>query len=619
VAVERPGPPPSAEARSVLDRVAQEAQWRREVYVEDQPQLTLRAVVTGALIGGVLGISNLYVGLKAGWAMGIAITACVLSTALWHALSRLGLSRSPMHLLEQNCMQSTASAAGYPTGAILVTAVPAWAMISGQELSAWWLVTWTILLSSLGLLLALPFKRQLLHYEDLPWPSSVAAAQTLRTLHAEGSRAVSQARQLFGAALLSAVARWFMGADFRWWKLPALVEVLPVPGRLVGLPLTQWTVGLDLGPVIVGAGALLGLRTALSLIVGSTIAFVVVGPAMHASGMLVEVGFREVLMSFALWGGASLMLTASIAALLLQWRVLVRGARGLRALGPRRSAVEDPVADVEVPGRVVIIGVLALTALVAWVGQVGLGMAWWVSVAAVAMALLATLVASRATAETDITPVGSMGKVAQLTLGILRPANAATNLLGASIVSTSAVSGADLLTNLKCGRLLGANPRRQTIAQWLGILAGTAVVVPAYKLLVPTVDSLGNRGFPAPAAQAWRAVAELLAGGLGTLEPSARLALVVGAILGIVLALIGHLWPRIASHLPSPIALGMGMVIPFSTSAGFLLGAWVAWAFHRRRSVSQDDATGPVVSVSSGMIAGDSLVGVLLAILFAAA
>ncbi len=594
-----------------------EARWRRDVYVDGCVQLTWRAVLTGALIGGVLGISNLYVGLKAGWAMGVAITACVLSTALWRAFARWGVSRSPMRLLEQNCMQSTASAAGYPTGAILVTAVPAWAMISGQEPSPWWLAAWTILLSTLGLLLALTFWRPLLHRENLPWPSSVAAAQTLRTLHAEGSRAVRQARQLFGAALISGAVRWCMGASFSWWRVPPLVEVLGGGGRLAGVPSSQWTVGIDIGPVIVGAGALLGLRTGISLVLGSAAAFLVVGPWMHALGLLQEVGFREVLMSFALWGGAALMLTTSVASLLLQWRVLWRGAQGLRALRSQGSGGTDPLNGLEVPGRWIAVGILGLGILVAWAGEVGLGMAWWVSVIAVAMALVATLVAARATAETDITPIGSLGKVTQLGLGALQPADAGVNLLGTSIVTTSAISGADLLSNLECGRRLGAHPRHQTLAQFLGIVAGTAVVVPVYRLLVPTVESLGDRGFPVPAAQAWRAVAEVLSRGVDSLEPSARFALAAGAILGILLALLGHLLPRVARWLPSPMALGMGMVIPFSTSAGFLVGAFGAWLLRRRGRRDAEIAEEGVLAISSGMIAGDSLVGVLLAVLFA--
>jgi uncharacterized oligopeptide transporter (OPT) family protein len=339
---------------------------------------------------------------------------------------------------------------------------------------------------------------------------------------------------------------------------------------------------------------------------------------MHAQGVLGEVGYREILMSFALWGGASLMLTASVAGLLLQWRVLIRGARGLGAIS-RLYRGRDPLADIDVPLRAVVAGVLVLSPLVAWVGWVGLHMAWWVSLVAVGMSLLATLVAARATAETDITPVGSLGKVTQMGMGAIAPGNAATNLLGTSIVTTSAVSGADLLSNLKCGHLLGGNPRKQSLAQWLGILAGTAVVVPAYKLIVPTVSALGDRGLPAPAAQSWRAVAEVLSGGLSTLEPSARLALTLGAMVGVLLAVVAHLRPNWARRLPSPISLGMGMVIPFSTSAGFFLGAAAGWMMQRRRGPAQSEAEDPVVSISSGMIAGDSLVGVLLAILFAMA
>jgi uncharacterized oligopeptide transporter (OPT) family protein len=222
-------------------------------------------------------------------------------------------------------------------------------------------------------------------------------------------------------------------------------------------------------------------------------------------------------------------------------------------------------------------------------------------------------VAARAAAETDILPMGSLGKVGQLGYGALRPADVGTNLMGTSIMTTSAASGADLLTNLKCGWLLGANPRRQILAQGLGVLVGAVSVVPIYRILVPDVGALGEGGFPAPAAQAWRAVAEVLAQGLGGLDPTARLALSVGALAGILLSLLGHLAPHLARWTPSPVALGMGMVIPFSMSAGMLVGAGAAALVGRRATDEK------VVAVSSGLIAGDSIVGVLLAILFAAA
>mgnify|MGYP003349574620 CR=1 FL=1 len=77
------------------------------------------------IIGGVMSISNLYVGLKTGWAVGVAITACILSYAIWTCFYALGLARTSMTILENNCMQSTASAAGSSTGSTLATAIGA--------------------------------------------------------------------------------------------------------------------------------------------------------------------------------------------------------------------------------------------------------------------------------------------------------------------------------------------------------------------------------------------------------------------------------------------------------------------------------------------------------------
>jgi uncharacterized oligopeptide transporter (OPT) family protein len=66
----------------------------------------------GSLLGFLLAFTNLYVGLKTGWGLGVAITACIVSFALWNACLKLGLTRTPLSILESNCLQSTASAAG---------------------------------------------------------------------------------------------------------------------------------------------------------------------------------------------------------------------------------------------------------------------------------------------------------------------------------------------------------------------------------------------------------------------------------------------------------------------------------------------------------------------------
>ena len=153
-------------------------------------------------------------------------------------------------------------------------------------------------------------------------------------------------------------------------------------------------------------------------------------------------------------------------------------------------------------------------------GVIFFQIAWWMGIIAVFATFFLALVASRATGETDITPTGAMGKITQLIYGWLAPGNMTTNLMTASLTGGAAIHTADLLTDLKSGYLLGANPRKQLIAQMWGVLAGTLFVVPGYLLLIKP-DEIGTDKWPAPAAQVWAGVAKVLAHGLGAL-PKAR-------------------------------------------------------------------------------------------------
>ncbi len=180
------------------------------------------------------------------------------------------------------------------------------------------------------------------------------------------------------------------------------------------------------------------------------------------------------------------------------------------------------------------------------------------------MTFFLAVVACRATGETDITPIGAMGKITQLFYGVVDPANVTTNLMTAGVTAGAASSSADLLTDLKSGYLLGANPRKQFLAQFLGIFAGALVVVPAFYIIVPSANILGSDRFPAPAAQVWKGVAELLVHGLSSLHPTERWALVIGGIAGILIVLLEGCRRRHA--LSSPLPWGWGW--PLSSRSG---------------------------------------------------
>jgi uncharacterized oligopeptide transporter (OPT) family protein len=234
---------------------------------------------------------------------------------------------------------------------------------------------------------------------------------------------------------------------------------------------------------------------------------------------------------------------------------------------------------------------------------------------AVLMTFFLALVACRATGETDITPGGAMGKIMQLTYGVLMPQSTSANLMTAAITSGAGLASADLLNDLKTGYLLGANPRRQFVAQFLGIFSGTVASLLGYFLLVPNASVLVGEGdkapvFPAPGAQQWKAVAELFKVGLANLHPMARYALVIGALLGVTMALLEWWAPKTKKFLPSITGIGLGLLLPFFSSLSMLIGALIAKVFE---TMNPKQAERFVVPISSGVIAGESIIGVVVA------
>ena len=138
-----------------------ERQWFEKIYKgrgDSMRQLTVRAVVMGSVLGGVLSLTNLYIGLKAGWGFGVAITACILSYAIWTGFCKIGLAKTPMTILENNCMQSTSSAAGYSTGTTLISAFAAYILINGRPLGFGLTLAWVFFIAVLGVTMAIPMK-----------------------------------------------------------------------------------------------------------------------------------------------------------------------------------------------------------------------------------------------------------------------------------------------------------------------------------------------------------------------------------------------------------------------------------------------------------------------------
>jgi len=203
-----------------------------------------------------------------------------------------------------------------------------------------------------------------------------------------------------------------------------------------------------------------------------------------------------------------------------------------------------------------------------------------------------------------------MGKVMQLLFAGISPGNIQHNLMAAGAGANSASSSADLLTDLKSGYLLGANPRKQFIAQAIGIIFGTLAVVPAWYLLIPNAAALDK--YPLPATATWVAVAKVLSAGVESLPMSARYAILIGALAGILLPILEKSFPKARPYLPSAMGLGLGWVVFFSNALAFTIGAFIAWGWAKFKPENQERYNIPL---ASGLVAGESLLKALLAML----
>jgi uncharacterized oligopeptide transporter (OPT) family protein len=595
-----------------------EQQWYEQVYRgrgDSMAQLTWRAVLIGSCLGGVLSLTNLYIGLKAGWGFGVAITASILSYAIWTSLFKAGLARTPMTILENNCMQSTASSAGYSTGGTLVSAFAAYIIINGQSMSVPLMLAWVFFIAVLGVTMAIPMKRQMINIEQLRFPSGIAAAETLRALHASSSQGLRVAKALGLAGIIAAIDKvWAEGLPMIDPSLERFSSGALLTGLqkwLLGSHYEAWsgrTVVFSWDFIFLAAGAITGMRVCATMFVSGTLCWAVVVPVLQAKGVIEVAGFAAIV-QWTLWFGASCMMAAGLLSFALNWRTALSAFHDLRQMLSFRPAAASEYGRIEAPMSWFAAGQIVSLLALAWLGHASFGMPVWQSVIAVALSFWLALVACRVTGETDTTPVGAMGKVTQLTFGALSPGNVNVNLMSANITAGAATSAADLLTDLKSGYLLGAHPRQQFLAQFSGIFVGTVVTVLAFAVLVPNAQVLGTDQFPAPAAQTWSAVAIALGHGLSSLESAKLWLIFAGGIVGAVLTLAPVLLPRYQEYLPSAAAFGLAWVFHWYYGLLFFLGALVALLLERRKPELAEEFTLPV---ASGVVAGGSLMGVVL-------
>jgi uncharacterized oligopeptide transporter (OPT) family protein len=508
-----------------------------------------------------------YSGLKIGWSFNMSIAALLAGLAFWRAAERAAGARE-WTLKESNISQTAASAAASIVSGGLVAPIPAYTLITGRGFEAWPLMAWVFTVSFLGVWVAWALRPALIVQAPLRFPAGVATLETLRDVFAQGREATARIAVLAGAALVAGI----------WKAFLPLSAWAPTPG------LARLTLGLDPSPLLVGFGAIIGLRAGLSLAAGALLAWGGIAPWLLETGRVAGAGFGA-LVEWLLWPGVALMVTAAGTSFALQ----LRGAR--LSIGAQWT----PLA---------LAGLALASALAVTLQMLVFDIGFWLALAAVPLALVLAAVAARVVGETGIPPIGAIGKVSQLGIGLAAPGQAVTNLMAANVAGGAAGQCADLMNDFKVGHAIGARPWRQTAAQVCGIAVGSVAGVAVYLALIPDpAGMLLTAEWPAPAVATWKAVAEAMAAGLSAVPEGARIAMALGALAGVAL---GVLEAR-SRHAPSAVAFGLAFVIPASICFTMALGALAARAFEARFPALAARFT---IAAAAGLVAGESLVGV---------
>jgi OPT family oligopeptide transporter len=637
-------------------RLQKDQWWFDNVYRGDMPQLTIRAAITGFFLGGVLSATALYIAGKTGITIGVGLTSVILAFAIYRIMAQSGMI-DDFTILENNCTQSIATAAGYMVTPI-VSGLAAYMMVTGTIVPWWQLMIFNVVISSIGVLVAFPMKRRFINEDQLPFPEGRAAGVVLDALYTgEATAGMYRAKLLAVTAGFTGLYQfissdgWMRLLQFRILRMDRWVGMVEpwhwqerfdtyyyalagrmnlwIP-RIMGTDIRQLGLRLTLDAAMLGVGGLMGIKVATSVLLGALVNFAVLAPIMiqrgeiaaytAPDGTLVQISRPEIVNQWSLWWGVTMMVVGALVGLFAKPEIFTKAFRTLTTKKDRANPEVDPLRHIEVPLWVSFIGVPILSVVGATITHEFFGVRWLLAFISLPLIFLLTIISTNSMALTSWTPTGALSKITQFTMGAIDRVNPATNLIPATMTAEISSNASNLLSDIKPGYMLGAKPRQQALGHLIGIFAGTLATVPLFFLLFLPPGPDGTRSpstiiseqFAMPAAIQWKGVADLITNGLSQLPTSAVISMIVAAILAVVFEVARI---RTKNRFPlSAVSIGLGVVLPPESCVAMWVGAMIFWWQSRKNPAPGTRAHAIWVdgyeSICAGLISGAALVGI---------
>ncbi len=566
-------------------------------------EFTIRAVVLGSVLAIVFGLANAYLGLKVGMTVSASIPAAVMSMAILKGIFRKGT------ILENNISQTIGSS-GESLAAGIIFTIPAffmWDYFPGS----WTIILISLLGGFLGILFMIPLRRYLIvqEHHTLPYPEGTACAEILKA----GDKGGEKARLVFAGVGISALYKFLM-SGLKFWKETASWVI----GGIRGME-----IGIDLTPALLGVGFIIGTRIASFMLAGAILGYLVLSPLIAFIGANLNVPIppsdtivsllspSEIRSYYIRYIGAGAVAIGGLVSLLRACPIVFRCFKlgfqemfkGFKLL-PEKTAART---EQDIPMSVVVAGAILIAIAMFFIPQARIGIVGMLIV--VLFSFFFVTVASRIVGivGSSSSPVSGMTIATLLITCLVFVAfgwKGLPGMIGAmsigSVVCIAICMAGDASQDLKTGFLVGSTPFYQQLAEFIGVII-PALFMGGVLMLLHKTMVIGSDKLPAPQATLMSFVVK------GVLTGTLPWTFVgLGAIIAIVVELLG------ISALP----FAIGLYLPLSLSLPIMAGALIYHFLQKStkpEKLKNREERG--ILFSSGLVAGDALVGVLIAFL----
>jgi putative OPT family oligopeptide transporter len=579
---------------------------------EKVPEATLRAVVLGALLAVVFGIANAYLGLKVGMTVSASIPAAVMSMAILRGILRKGT------VLENNIVQTIASS-GESLAAGIIFTIPAffiWNLtVPGfhHNVTSWEIFFLSLMGGFLGILFVIPLRRYLMVREHgkLRFPEGTACAEIIKA----GDEGGVRAKTVFTGMGLGALYKFLMGGLRLWPEIPNQ-DIYSYKGA---------NVGIDATPALLGVGYIIGPRISALMLGGAVLGYLGIAPLFAylgtltpnivppATKLITEMTPAEIRSNYIKYLGVGAVLLGGFITLFKSLPVIFHsfGIAVKEIFGKKENVGGRLRTDQDLPMWFVLAGIL-VAIIAIWLFP-GTGLHLVGTALVVVFGFFFVVVAARIVGlvGSSSSPVSGMTiatilvtSLILLSLGVSGLSGMLTVMFIGTIVCIAVCMSGDISQDLKTGFLLGSSPKNQQLMEFVGLIFPALFMGFTVFLLNSSFGFVKDATHPAPLLAPQANVMAAIVQGIMT-GNLAWIYVIVGAMIALTVELLG------ISSLP----FSIGLYLPLDLSTPIMAGGFICWIV---RKVSANEGIGKKreeegVLFASGLIAGDALVGVLIA------